>query len=302
MATLTPSLRQIAITSQPEAEEAVSALLANLFATTPSTTIMRGSSEIVTSVFQPTDDQSAAHLKKRIRTHLEQLEALGVTVGETSIRVRKIRAQDWSESWKRHFRPIEVSPRLLVLPPWSRRKAKRDQATVVLDPGLSFGTGNHPTTLFCLEQIARVAENTAVPSLLDVGTGSGILAIAAAKLGYNPISAFDNDLDAVQSAQANAERNGVAEQMTLFESNVAKLSLRPKARFNVVCANLTHDLLKQHARRINGQVSPEGTLCLAGILIEQFDAVVACFGELGWHLESDATQNEWRSAALRKKP
>lgn len=302
MASLTPSLRQIAITSLPEAEEAVSALLETLYKTTPSTTIKRGSPNIVTSVFQPVDHQSAPELKRSLRTHLQQLEALGLTIGETSISIRRIRAQDWSESWKRHFRPIEVSSRLLVLPPWSRRKPKRGQVTVVLDPGLSFGTGNHPTTLFCLEQIAQIAQiadGNDTPSLLDIGTGSGILAIAAAKLGFAPISAFDNDPDAVRSTHENAERNGVHGQMTLLEGNVAKLSLRPKEKYSVVCANLTHDLLKQHARRIAAQVAKKGTLCLAGILSEQFDAVTACFGELNWHLVADTSQNEWRSGAFR---
>ena len=306
MATLAPkprpALRQIAVRSRLDAEEPISALLETLFQTPPSTAIKEGESEAVTSVFINEDDRSIPALKRTIRENLHTLEELGLGIGEVAIRIRKIRPQDWSESWKRHFRAIDVSERLLIRPPWSRRKPKKNQATVVLDPGMSFGTGNHPTTLFCLKQIAEHQSHAKIPSCLDIGTGSGILAIAAAKLGYRPVVAFDNDQDAVSAAKKNAVRNRVDSKIHLFQGQLEDLERKPEQRYNVVCANLTHDLLKAHTTRIVAQLEPEGLLCLAGILIEQFDAVSASFARKGFNLVTSETLNEWKSGAFRKKP
>lgn len=294
------SVRQIAVTSSLDAEETISALLETLFETTPSTAIKQGSLEAVTSVFLPHDPETAASLKNRIRERLDDLDRHGVGVGDVSIRVRKIRPQDWRESWKRHFRTIEINHRLLVKPPWSRKKAKAQQATVILDPGMSFGTGNHPTTLFCLQQIAAFDSAGATPSLLDIGTGSGILAIAAAKLGFAPVDAFDNDVDAVTSSIENATRNEIAASINLYQGLLEDLPVRTTKKHTIVCANLTHDLLKSHAKRIGAHVEPGGVLCLAGILNEQFDSVQASFEQLGFDLVASKALNEWKSGAFRR--
>ena len=293
-------IRQLAVTSSLEGEETVSALLESLFETTPSTAIRNGATEAVTSVFLQEDHRSVAELKRLIRDNLRDLEEHGVGIGTVTMSIRKIRAQDWTESWKRHFRTIEINERLLVKPPWSRKKAKTNQASVILDPGMSFGTGNHPTTLFCLKQVAKFVPSEASPSCLDIGTGSGILAIAAAKLGFSPIDAFDNDIDAVTSSVKNAERNNVENKINLFQGTLEKLSLRPTKKYSVVCANLTHDLLKAHARRIVAQLEPNGLLCLAGILIEQFDEVSAAFEAEGLKCDESETLNEWQSGSFRR--
>ncbi len=294
------SVRQIAVTSSLEAEETISALLETLFETTPSTAIKEGANEAVTSVFIPNNPDTAANLKSRIRKKLDDLDRHGVGVGNVSLRVRKIRPQDWRESWKRHFRTIEINPRLLVKPPWSRKKAKAQQETVILDPGMSFGTGNHPTTLFCLKQIAAFDATQTTPSLLDIGTGSGILAIAAAKLGFAPVDAFDNDADAVTSSIENATRNDILPSINLFQGSLEELPMRAPKMYTFVCANLTHDLLKSHAKRIVSHVADEGLLCLAGILNEQFDTVCACFEQQGFRLSASEALNEWKSGAFRR--
>ncbi len=294
------SVRQIAVTSGLEAEETISALLETLFETTPSTAIKEGASEAVTSVFIPNHPDSAPSIKRRIKEQLDDLDRYGVGVGQVSIRVRKIRPQDWRESWKRHFRSIEINHRLLIKPPWSRKKAKANQQTVILDPGMSFGTGNHPTTLFCLKQVAAFEASEGTASLLDIGTGSGILAIAAAKLGFSPIDAFDNDADAVSSSIENAARNDVSQSLNLYQGSLEDLPKRSTKKYSVVCANLTHDLLKAHAKRITNQVEKNGLLCLAGILREQFEAVSSCYQKLGFRLIDSEALNEWKSGAFRR--
>ncbi len=168
---------------------------------------------------------------------------------------------------------------------------------VILDPGLSFGTGHHPTTAFCLEQLSTARRSELSQSLLDVGSGSGILSISAAKLGYAPVEGFDFDPDAVRVAQENAKINGVAPILT--RRDLTREPIRSLRRFDVVCANLMYDLLIQERKRILNRVAPGGLLVLAGILQEQFPAVRQAFEQEGWKLVAQRLAGEWRSGAFR---
>ena len=146
-------------------------------------------------------------------------------MGAGKIVTRRVAREDWSESWKRHFKALEIGPTLLVKPGWVRRRARKGQAVVVLDPGLSFGTGNHPTTEYCLRALAAGRRDGERQSFWDVGTGSGILAIAAAKLGYAPVVAMDFDAEAVRVARENARRNGVLERVSISRRDITRMTL-----------------------------------------------------------------------------
>jgi len=187
---------------------------------------------------------------------------------------------------------------LLVKPSWSTKKPAQDQAVVILDPGLSFGTGQHPTTSFCLHEIVRRLKSGAKQSFLDIGTGSGILAIAAAKLGYTPVQAIDFDPESVRIARENARKNRVTQRLLLTRSDVTKLPLRPARRFDLVCANLISTLLLAERQRIVNRLKPGGTLVLAGILVAEFPEVERAFADLNLKLRSSLVKNEWRSGAF----
>ena len=180
---------------------------------------------------------------------------------------------------------------------WSKRKARPGQATVILDPGLSFGTGHHPTTAFCLEQIAGLRNESRSQSLLDIGCGSGILSIAAAKLGYAPVLAFDFDPEAVRVARENAAGNHVRIEIT--RQDLTKLPKRAHRRFDLVCANLIYDLLIQERARIVNRIAIGGTLVLAGILNDQFSKVQRCYESAGLNLVVSRGGGEWRSGAFQ---
>jgi ribosomal protein L11 methyltransferase len=169
---------------------------------------------------------------------------------------------------------------------------------VVLDPGLSFGTGQHPTTAFCLRELTRHRNIGARWSFLDIGTGSGILAIAAAKLGYSPVHAFDFDRAAVRVARANARTNGVHKKLRITRGDVAKLPIKPARQYDLICANLISTLLISGRRRIAAQLNPGGTLVLAGILKSEFLAVQKIFAKVGLKLAVKKTGNEWRSGSF----
>jgi ribosomal protein L11 methyltransferase len=194
---------------------------------------------------------------------------------------------------------MQIGKTLLVKPSWSKKCPAKNQAVVILDPGLSFGTGQHPTTSFCLHEIARRRKNETQPtSFLDIGTGSGILAIAAAKLGYQPVHAFDLDPESVRVAKENLQKNRVADKVKLSRGDVTKLPLNPARQFDLVCANLISTLLIAERRRIVSRVKQDGTLVLAGILAVEFAEVARAFAALGLKLTASRVENEWCSGAF----
>lgn len=292
------ALWHIAIPVTATTEEAVVELLGQTLGTPASVYEDLRTRRSTASVYL---DEAAAWTDQ-VRAQLEAGLALLVRAGLTSkvprLAVRRLRREDWAESWKRHFKPMEFGAALLVKPSWSRRRPRRGQEVLVLDPGLSFGTGQHPTTRFCLEQLVAHRRPGRTPSLLDIGTGSGILAIAAARLGYRPVEAFDFDPDAVRIARANARQNGVGQRVRLEWRDLTKLPKRSVQKFDMVCANLTADLLVSGRDRILARLAPGGTLVLAGILARQFAEVRAAYAQAGLRLIAQRREKEWKSGAF----
>jgi ribosomal protein L11 methyltransferase len=287
------SLLKLSIEITPEAEDAATQLLENIFGGTASVYCDLERQQTLVSIFV---SALSSGQRAQVIAGLKKIRRVGLNVGPEKLRVRRLRRENWAESWKRHFKPLEISARLVVLPSWSKQKAKRGQAKVILDPGLSFGTGHHPTTAFCLEQIATLRVE-GPRSLLDIGCGSGILSIAAAKLGYSPVVAFDFDADAVRVAKENFAVNRV--HILISQRDLTRLPQRSNRRFNVVCANLIYDLLIQERDTILNRLSAEGRLVLAGILDEQFPKVQRCYESAGVKLVAARTVNEWRSGAFQ---
>jgi ribosomal protein L11 methyltransferase len=237
-------------------------------------------------------------IREEIAAGLMQIKHCGLKIGSGKVTIKKVRREDWSESWKRHFKPIEIGDALLVKPSWSKKLPRKNQAVVVLDPGLSFGTGQHPTTEFCLRALARHRTKRPRWSFLDIGTGSGILAIAAAKLGYSPVCAFDFDPEAVRVARANARANGVQNKLRIARKDVTKLPIHAVRQYDLICANLVSTLLISERRRMAAQLNRGGTLVLAGILRPEFSQVQKVFAELGLKLAGRKIENEWCSGSF----
>ena len=295
----TADLRQVSITTHPGAEEAVTALVSRVSGQTPSVYADMATGLSTVSVYWALPDAEVAETKSILREGLADTEDNGVEVAPGRIAIRQVKPRDWSESWKRHFRPIEIGRTLLVKPTWSKRLPKAGQQVVLLDPGLSFGTGQHATTNFCLTQVATLRRKGATQSFMDMGTGTGILAIAAAKLGYAPVRAFDYDPDCVRIAEENAALNGVTDLVKPVLADVTKLPRTTKDQFDVVCANLICDLLIAEHDRILARLKPDGALVLAGILTTQFADVETAFGAAGLKLIKAKTDKEWRSGFFR---
>lgn len=292
------TLWKISVATTPEAEDAVAELLGTVFNCSASSYFDVEKQTCVVSVYFSGKAFLLRKVREDISTGLSQIKSCGLKIGSGKIKTAKVRREDWAESWKRHFKPMEIGGALLVKPSWSKKRPRKNQAVVVLDPGLSFGTGRHPTTEFCLAEICRRGKTGSRQSFLDIGTGSGILAIAAAKLGYERVRAIDFDPEAVRVARGNAKSNGVLKKIKPVRGDVRKLSARPDEKFDLVCANLISNLLIAERRTIAAQLKPCGILVLAGILKPEFPEVQKEFESLGLKLISSRSEREWRSGAF----
>jgi len=300
-------LWKISVATTLEAEDTVTELLGTIFNCNASSYFDVEPQTSVVSVYFSEKRFLSREVREKVSAGLRQIKSCGLKIGACKITASKVRREDWAESWKRHFKPITIGDLLLVKPSWSKKRPRKNQAVIVLDPGLSFGTGQHPTTEFCLREIVaavcdrrkrRSQSAATAKSFLDIGTGSGILAIAAVKLGYKPVRAIDFDPEAVRVAQANARVNSVLKKIKILRGDATKLSTKPARRFDLVCANLISNLLIAERKRIAAQLKHEGILVLAGILKSEFSGVQKEFEALGLQLISSSSKKEWRSGSF----
>lgn len=211
-----------------------------------------------------------------------------------------IAREDWAETWKAHFHTFHVSARLTVRPSWERYAPRPGEVVVQIDPGMCFGTGRHGTTRACLEFIDSLVDELGSVSLLDAGCGSGILALAAAALGYRPVAAFDNDRQAVDTAAENARIAGIA-GIDFFCADLGLTA--PRQPYRVVVANILAPVLIGCADALVAFLDHRqrpSYLVLSGILTDQYNAVRDCFLAQGFEEVRQRTIDEWTSGLFRR--
>jgi len=208
---------------------------------------------------------------------LGHLQAFGLRpIGD--LRTRLVHEADWAEAWKRHFPVLRVGRRMVIRPTWRRHRRQPDDLVIALDPGMAFGTGLHPTTRLCLAALERVAdEGRQNERVLDVGCGSGILSIAAARLGARSVLGLDVDQIAVEATDANARRNRVRRAVR------ARAGSLPSGEppFDLVLANLIASLLVTLAPALAAELRPGGTLLASGIFRDREHEVRAALETAG---------------------
>jgi ribosomal protein L11 methyltransferase len=255
------------------------------------------------------DDSSRAEQLAAIETYLRtQGPAFAGFVYKPPI-VTTIKDEDWANNWKEYFKPVRIGTRLVIKPTWEKYAAGERDIILELDPGMAFGTGAHPTTKMCLEMLERIFFHegpfktdsySLVPAtVLDVGTGSGVLSIAAAKLGAERIVAIDIDADAVTVAEENLALNDV--QMLVAASATP---LREVAgSYAIVLANILAEELVRLAPELVAKVEPWGYLILSGVLREREAFVVEGFSGYGLSLIESRHEAEWSCLGFRlEKP
>jgi ribosomal protein L11 methyltransferase len=295
------SVYQLSVVVAPEAEDAAIEMLTTVFDRPASGFVDLEKRLAVVSVYIEKSNKPTRKQLTAVNEGLANIRACGLDTGAGEVHVKLLKGADWMESWKRHFVPLHIAGRLLIKPSWEKVRPRRGEHEIVLDPGISFGTGHHATTSFCLEQLAVTRVDGTRQTVIDIGCGSGILGIAAAKLGYEGIVCFDYNADSVRSARENAERNQVADSVRPTVKDLTRLPVDTARKYDIVCANLIYDLLIAERERITNRLKPGGLLVLAGILETQFPKVTRAFREIGFKLVTAKVEGEWKSGSFRRK-
>ena len=231
-----------------------------------------------------------------IRAGLDEIAARGVDTKPAEFSVTRVQDEDWANSWKAYFHTDKVGERVVIQPSWEEYEPKEGEVVLRLDPGAAFGTGTHPTTAMCL----RAMEKLIKPGMtvFDVGTGSGVLAIAAAKLGAKEVRAVDYDATAVRVARENIEANGVADVVSTAESDL--FSAIP-GRAGLVTANLIADLVIRLLPDLGAHLETGGALLASGIIESRAQEVREAAETAGFFVAEDHEEKEWHAMVIRRR-
>lgn len=245
------------------------------------------------------DSLAPALLERRVRDYLAELTALGLRPA-SEVSVTPLPEDDWGEAWRKHFRPLPVGRRLLVVPPWETPSPEMSASrlVIVIEPGRAFGTGHHATTAGCLECLEAIVERETPAAAIDLGTGSGILAVTAARLGVSQVLGVDEDPDAVACAKGNAERNRVADRVCCVVGDAAAVDARPAP---LVLANLLTAAHRRLAATYAARTAPGGALVLGGILAGEADTVVAALDAGAFTAEHAVSADGWTTLVFRRR-
>ncbi len=205
--------------------------------------------------------------------------------------------QDWATSWKRFFTPVEIVPGLVIRPSWEEYHAQEGERVIVMDPGQAFGTGQHASTRMALSLLTRSLTSHPADRMLDVGTGTGILAMAAAMYGTRRVVAIDNDPEAIRVAEENCVNNNVAGAVMVSGMDLTDV----KGKFSMITANIVHDVLVEMAPHLRKLLAPEGRVILAGILKgEQEKGCIRIYEGLGMQVLASMHEEEWAALLLQR--
>lgn len=253
------------------------------------------SGDVLVKAFIATD--IAEQTLPKIREDIERMQidcAGALPLGSLETTKREIEGDDWIEIWRKHFRPLHIGSKIVVVPEWIAYDKRDGEEIVKLDSNMAFGTGEHETTSMCLELLQEYLTQQSV--CIDVGCGSGILGISAVKLGAKFAYLTDIDFVAVESAKHNCILNGVASKVTVEHSNLLDDS---SVIGDVVLANITADVLANLAPSIPRNLKKGGTLILSGIIQSKLNSVLQAYTEQGLTLEKQKQKGEWYALAFK---
>ena len=239
-------------------------------------------SKVAVSIFVP-EERNLAEYTAFITERFRTLEIEG------EISFEGVNEQDWAESWKKYYHPIKLG-KITIVPAWERYDASEDEIILRMDPGMAFGTGTHETTRLVIEMMQKIL--TGNERVLDVGTGSGILAICASKLGAKSVAAYDIDPVAVRVARDNIETDG-ATNITCDTSDLLASVDTTNGKYDVVLANIVADIIIRMLPDIDPYLADDGKIIMSGIISPRADEVRASIAENGLRIVAEMQENDW---------
>ncbi len=235
-----------------------------------------------------------SHIEKRLET-LKNSD-IGINLGTLDIRQKKVKDEDWENSWKKYYKPFKAGRKIVIKPTWEEYGKKRGEIVIELDPGMAFGTGMHETTKMCALYLEEYIKKGDI--VIDVGCGSGILAIAACKLNAAHVYAFDNDPSCIKTAKENILNNNCKAITDLIVSDLLDDAKGIKA--DIITANLTAELLIRLNNKAKKCLKPNGIYIVSGIIAGREKEAEASFISSGFCVINKRTMGEWRAYALKE--
>lgn len=242
------------------------------------------------SVFIPSD-----------RSYMDDLAYIRQRCGELGLHAEVelvgVNEEDWANSWKQYYKPIKIGEKIVICPAWERYTPAADEIVIRMDPGMAFGTGTHETTRLVIRLLEKYTKEG--QRMLDVGTGTGILAICASRLGAEICRAYDIDPTAVRVARENIKDSGLT-NVTCDQSDLLKQVSLEGGQYDLVCANIVADIIIRMTPDVGKYMKDDAVLLASGIIAERCDDVVECFERNGFKVVEKLTDNDWCGLAVMK--
>jgi ribosomal protein L11 methyltransferase len=251
---------------------------------------------VIRGYFRP--EEYGAWQRQELQDYLNRLSSYELY--PLGLEIRQVAEEDWAEAWKAHFKPLKLTSRLVIRPPWEEYAAQPGESVIIIYPGMAFGTGRHASTRLCLQALEQVWDQGLPAStnpweVLDVGTGTGILALAAASLGAE-VLAIDLDPEAVAAALENVRLNNLMDRVWVEGTPLTSL----RQRFALILANITAPDLLQLAEALTARLVHEGVLIISGFLVEDAESLETRYQALGLHQMGFLTQEDWGALIFRR--
>ena len=249
---------------------------------------------VVVRAYLPANDQAEATIRQLEEAlwHLSQMRFVG------ALQVTERQEEDWANAWKEHFHVHRIGQRLVIRPSWRPYERAGDEVVINLDPGMAFGTGLHPSTQLTL--IALEEETRPGMRVLDLGTGSGILAIAALHLGASHVVAWDVDDVAISAARGNIARNDLSDRVTLGVGSLGTPAASVLGEFDLIAANIIARVIMELAPTFTRHLAPDGLLVASGIIVDRVDEVIAALEAAGLTIVDQNQSGDWISLRARR--
>ena len=242
------------------------------------------------------EERNVMELVETIKQKVSALTGFGIDIGEGSVSLGQVNEEDWANEWKKYYKPTKIGEKLVVKPTWEDYEVQDGDLVIELDPGMAFGTGTHETTTMCMRELEKyVTEDSKV---FDIGCGSGILAIAAAKLGAKDVIAVDLDEVAVKVAAENVAHNHVQDSVQVLHGNLIDV-VSDKA--DIVVANIIADIIKILAKDVHSCMKEDAVFISSGIIHAKVNEVKESLIENGFEIMEVKTLGEWNAIVAKLK-